>query len=96
MELLVGICFIMRRAYRAATLWGCVMAAVFLFLYVQGWARGLELSCNCLGAEHLITHYPLDSAMRALLLGAILVLAWDSRQGENGLWKFKRFDFSDM
>ena len=96
MELLVGICFILRRAYRAAALWACVMTAVFLFLYVQGWARGLELSCNCLGTRHVIINYPLDSAMRALLFAATLVLAWDSRQSESFLWKFRRFDFSDM
>ncbi len=96
MELLVGICFVLRRAYRAAALWGCVMTAVFLFLYVQGWVRGLELSCNCIGVKHVIIHYPLDSAMRALLLGAMIILAWDSRQNETKLWKFRRFDFSDM
>lgn len=96
MELLVGICFVSRWAYRAATLWGCGMTMVFLFLYVQGWMRGLELSCNCMGVRHTIINYPLDSVLRVLLVGAMLILVWDSRQSESGLWKFRRLDFSDM
>ena len=96
MELVVGACLLLRAAYRGAALWGCVMTGVFLLLYAQAWARGLELSCNCLGATHEIVNYPLDTGMRALLLGAMLILFWDSRQPNALLWKFRRFDFSDV
>ena len=73
MELLVGICLLFRLSYRGATLWGCVMTAVFALLYAQAWARGLELSCNCLGTSHEIVNYPLDTSMRLLLLGGIFL-----------------------
>lgn len=96
MELIVGACLLFRAAYRGAALWGCVMTGVFLILYTQAWARGLELSCNCLGASHEIVNYPLDTGMRALLLGAMLILLWDSRQPSALLWKFRRLDFSDV
>ena len=96
MELVVGACLLLRAAYRGAALWGCVMTGVFLLLYAQAWARGLELSCNCLGATHEIINYPLDTGMRALLLGAMLILLWDSRQPSALLWKFRRLDFSDV
>lgn len=96
MELVVGGCLLLRAAYRGATLWGCVMTSVFLLLYAQAWARGLELSCNCLGATHEIVNYPFDTGMRALLLGAMLILVWDSRQPSPLLWRFRRLDFSDV
>ena len=96
MELVVGACLLARAAYRGAALWGCIMTSVFLVLYIQAWARGLELSCNCLGSTHEIVNYPLDTGMRALLLGAMLLLVWDSRQPNTLLWKFRRFDFSDV
>lgn len=96
MELIVGGCLLMRAAYRGAALWGCVMTGVFLALYTQAWARGLELSCNCLGTSREIVNYPLDTGMRALLLGAMLILVWDSRQSNTLLWKFRKLDFSDV
>ena len=96
MELVVGVCLTFRVAYRGAALWGCVMTGVFAFLYAQAWARGLELSCNCLGSTHAIVNYPLDTTMRLLLLGAMLLLVRDSRQSAPLLWKFRKLDFSDV
>lgn len=95
MELVVGVCLLFRLAYRGATLWGSVMTATFLFLYVQGWIRGLDLTCNCLGSPHSIVNYPTDTGLRVLLLGAMGILLWDSRQPDSGLWKFRKFDFSE-
>ncbi len=95
MEGVVGICLLFCLAYRGAALWGTLMSSVFLFLYVQGWVRGLDLTCNCLGSAHSIIHYPTDISLRVLLLGAMLILLWDARQPHTKLWKFRRFDFSD-
>lgn len=96
MEIIVGACLVARAAYRGAALWGCIMTGVFVSLYLQAWARGLELSCNCLGATHEIINYPLDTGLRILLLGAMLILVWDSRQPNALLWRFRRLDFSDV
>lgn len=96
MELVVGVCLLLRLAYRGAALWGCVMTGVFALLYAQAWARGLELSCNCLGSTHAIVNYPLDTSMRLLLLGAMLLLVRDSRQSSALLWRFRKLDFSDV
>lgn len=96
MELLVALCLLFRCEYRGATCWGVVMTGVFLALYIQGWIRGLELSCNCVGASHQIVNYPQDIAVRVLLLGAMLLLVWDSRRQYSGLAKPRKFDFSDV
>ena len=96
MELIVGVCLIFRWIYRGAALWGCIMTCIFVALYTQAWARGLELSCNCLGDLHPIVNYPLDISMRIFLVGAMLILMWDSRQTTSLLWSFRQLDFSDV
>lgn len=96
MELVVGICLLTRRSYRGATVWGVVMCGTFLLLYLQAWVRGLELSCNCLGSMHEITDYPLDTGMRLLLLGAMLLLFWDSRRPAPTFMKLRKYEFEDF
>lgn len=80
MEMLVGALLLCRRMYVGAALWGLVMCSVFLCLYAQAWARGLELSCNCTGTTHDIVNYPLDTGLRLLLVGAMLLLLWDAQR----------------
>lgn len=96
LEFVVGICLIFRLEYRGATIWGMMMTSVFFLLYAQAWARGLSLSCNCLGSAHEIENYPMDTGARLLLVGAMLLLMWDSRRNAHiARRKAKRFDFSD-
>ena len=96
MELVVAVCMIFRLSYRGATLWGVVMTGVFLALYAQAWARGLSLSCNCMGSAHEIVNYPQDTGVRLLLLGAMLLLVWDSRRRITlSARKPRKLDFSD-
>ena len=95
MELVVAVCLLTRRSYRGATVWGVVMCSIFLLLYFQGWMRGLELSCNCLGSSHTITDYPFDTGMRLLLLGAMLLLFWDSRRPAPTFMKLRKSEFED-
>lgn len=96
MELVVAVCLIFRFAYRGAAAWLVIMTSVFLFLYGQAWARGLDLSCNCLGSTHAIDNYPLDTGIRLLLLGAALLLVWDSRRVDSSIWKNRKLDFSEV
>ena len=95
MELVVAVCLLTRPSYRGATVWGVVMCSIFLLLYFQGWMRGLELSCNCLGSSHTITDYPFDTGMRLLLLGAMLLLFWDSRRPAPTFMKLRKYEFED-
>lgn len=95
MELVVGVCLVFRLAYRGAAAWGIIMTSVFLLLYVQAWVRGLTLSCNCLGQTHALDNYPFDTAMRLLLLGAMLLLFWDSRRSDISPRRNREFDFSE-
>ena len=96
MELVVAVCLLSKRSYRGATVWGVVMCGTFLLLYLQAWMRGLELSCNCLGSTHEITNYPFDTSMRLLLLGAMLLLFWDSRRPAPTFMKLKKYKFEDF
>lgn len=93
MELVVALCLLLRRSYRGASLWAVVMCAVYLLLYAQAWARGLDLSCNCLGSAHEIVNYPLDTGLRLLLLAAVTLLLWDARR-PRAARRGQRFDFS--
>ncbi len=96
MELVVAVCLLSKRQYRGATVWGVVMCSVFVLLYLQAWARGLELSCNCLGSLHEITNYPFDTGMRILLLGGMLLLLWDSRRPAPTFMKLRKYEFEDF
>lgn len=93
MELVVAVCLLLRFSYRGASVWGAVMSGVFLLLYAQAWARGLELSCNCLGDTHEIVNYPLDTGLRLMLLSAMVLLVWDARS-HSAPRKVQHFDFS--
>jgi uncharacterized membrane protein YphA (DoxX/SURF4 family) len=96
MELVVAVCLVFRISYRGAAVWGVVMTAVFLLLYAQAWARGLSLSCNCMGSDHEIVNFPQDTGVRLLLLGAMLLLVWDSRRRDSlASRKPRKFDFSE-
>ncbi len=96
MELVVGACLLGRFHYRGAAAWGIIMCSVFLLLYAQAWARGLTLSCNCLGSTHAIDNYPLDTGMRFLLLGAMTLILWDSRQETFSFGGTRRLDVSEL
>ncbi len=96
MELVVGACLLTRFLYRGAAAWGVIMCSVFLLLYAQAWARGLTLSCNCLGSTHAIDNYPLDTGMRFLLLGAMMLVLWDSRQETFTFGGTRRLDVSEL
>ncbi len=96
MELVVGACLLTRFLYRGAAAWGVIMCSVFLLLYAQAWARGLTLSCNCLGSTHAIDNYPLDTGMRVLLLGAMMLVLWDSRQETFTFGGTRRLDVSEL
>jgi hypothetical protein len=96
LELVVGFSFVFKKLYQGATILGIAMACVFVSLFVQGWIRGLSLSCNCLGFEKEVVSYPTEVGMRLLLLGLMLALFWDAFHRGKTLFKPKRLDFSEM
>ena len=96
MEIIVAVCLIFRLEYRGATVWAVIMTSVFVILYIQAWARGLSLSCNCFGAEHDVVNYPQDITIRILILGAMLLLLWDSRHRAPLPHASRNFDFSEV
>lgn len=95
MEFIVGLCLLLRKQYKGAALWACVMSSTFLLLFVQAWMRGLDLSCNCTGSNAVIDNYPIEIGYRLLLFGACLLLCWDATRGQSHTWRITRpLDFS--
>ena len=95
-ELVVGFCLLFRKMYGAAAIAGSLMSLLFVTIFVQGWIRGLPLSCACLGVERVVESYPLEIFYRLLLLGAMLLLVWDSRRNSRLFSKVIRLDFRDI
>lgn len=95
-ELVIGCCLVFRKMYAAATIAGSLMCLLFVTIFVQGWIRGLPLSCACLGVERVVGNYPLEIFWRLLLLGGMLLLVWDSRRQNRLFNKVVRLDFRDI
>lgn len=93
MEIIVGICLLLRKAYMGAAFWGGIMTLIFFLLYMQAWIRGQDLTCNCVGAAHHIVNYPLDTGLRLLLLVGMSALIWDALQKRTDIWKFRALEF---
>ena len=65
-------------------------------LFVQGWIRGLSLSCNCIGVEREVTSYPFEVAWRLGLFALMLVILWNSCRKGKTYFNVTRLDFSEM
>lgn len=59
-------------------------------------ARGLSLSCNCIGVERVVTSYPFEVAWRLVLFFLMLILLWDSCRKGKTYFNVTRLDFSEM
>ena len=88
-EIAVGLGLLFRRTCAGA-------AFAFVALFVQGWARGLSLSCNCIGVERVVTSYPFEVAWRLVLFSLMLILLWDSCRKGKTYFNVTRLDFSEM
>lgn len=89
-ELVVGYCLLMRRLYESAVFLAIGMCSVFVGIFVQGWIRGLSLSCNCLGVERAVESYPFEVGWRLVLLLLVLSLFWEIRRGKHYSYTYGR------
>ncbi len=94
MEIVLGFCLLFKRHYPAATLWANLLCSVFLFIFVQAWIRGLDMSCNCLAMNMSVQEYPLEVSLRLILLGATLCLTWDAAHPIASTKRKRKLDFS--
>lgn len=76
-ELVVGFCFLARILYESAVWLAVGMCSVFVAIFLQGWMRGLSLTCNCLGVERSVHSYPFEIGWRLILLLMVLSLLWE-------------------
>lgn len=95
-EIVVGLGLLFRRTCAGAALLGSALTFTFVALFVQGWARGLSLSCNCIGVERAVTSYPFEVAWRLVLFSLMLILLWDSCRKGKTYFNVTRLDFSEM
>lgn len=75
LEAVTGICLLVGLLGRGALLAGMGMTGLFLFGIVQGWARGMDISCGCFGKSEVAVNYPLHTA-GLLVLFALHVFVW--------------------
>ncbi len=94
MEIVLGFCLLFKRHYPAATLWANLLCSVFLFMFVQAWIRGLDMTCNCLVMNKSAQEYPLEVSLRLILLGATLCLTWDAANPTPSSKRKRKLDFS--
>lgn len=80
----------------APALLGSALTFTFVALFVQGWIRGLALSCNCIGVEREVTSYPFEVAWRLGLFLLMLVILWNSCRKGKTYFNVTRLDFSEM
>lgn len=96
MEMIVGFGLFFKWQYRGAVIWALIMCTSFIAFFINAWARGLSLSCNCFGSQDVIDNYPVELSYRLLLLGAILLLYWDVRRQRTQSWKRVELDLSEL
>ncbi len=95
-EIAVGLGLLFRRTCAGAALLGSALTFTFVAWFVQSWARGLSLSCNCIGVERVVTSYPFEVAWRLVLFFLMLILLWDSCRKGKTYFNVTRLDFSEM
>lgn len=95
-EIVVGLGLLFRRTCASAALLGSALTFTFVALFVQGWIRGLALSCNCIGVEREVTSYPFEVAWRLGLFLLMLVILWNSCRKGKTYFNVTRLDFSEM
>ena len=95
-EIVGGLGLLFRRTCSGAALLGSALTFTFVALFVQGWIRGLSLSCNCIGVEREVTSYPFEVAWRLGLFALMLVILWSSSRKGKTYFNVTRLDFSEM
>lgn len=95
-EVVVGIGLLIKRLSAGAALIGAGLTLMFVLLFVQGWARGLSLSCNCFGTDHAVASYPYEIMVRLGLFALMLVILWNATRKGKTYFKVTRLDFSEM
>ena len=75
-ELIIGIGILIPQIKSSSGLLIAMLLLVFIGLHISAWARGLEISCGCFGAEspEKPTNYLWLVFRNALLLGACLLV----------------------
>lgn len=95
-EIVVGVGLLIRKICSGAALLGSVLTFTFVALFIQGWIRGLSLSCNCIGVEREVTNYPFEIMWRLVLFVLMLLILWTSCRKGKTYFNVTRLDFSEM
>ena len=80
LEIMAGLCLIIRRFYMAALLVLNGLLVAFLIAIISAMMRGLDISCGCFGKSENATNYA------ELITRDILLLVWGSMLVLASLW----------
>lgn len=73
-EILCGVALLLSRLRNVAAVLLLLLMAVFMVAIAVAWARGLDISCGCLGSSETKTNYPW-LIIRDLLIAAALLFS---------------------
>ena len=83
LEILCGCCLIFKILHRGALIITGSLMLIFIAALASAWARGLRISCGCVGSNQGIANYGLD-LLRDIAILACLVFLWrKSREKSN-------------
>ncbi|HEY2344010.1 MAG TPA: MauE/DoxX family redox-associated membrane protein [Chthoniobacteraceae bacterium] len=80
LELAAGLALALGKLQAGALTILGALSLFFLGAVASAWARGLDISCGCFGKANNATNFPEHIAFVSLILGAIVVVAWQSGQ----------------
>ena len=75
LELLCGGCLIFTVLYRGALIITGSLMLIFVAALASAWARGLRISCGCVGSNQGIANYGID-LLRDIAILACLAFLW--------------------
>ena len=79
LELLCGGCLIFKTLHRGALIITGMLMLIFISALASAWARGLRISCGCVGSNQGIANYGVD-LLRDIAILACLVFLWRKSQ----------------
>ena len=83
LEIVGGICFVLRRIDRGAKFLLFILTTVFLIAITQAWVRGLDLSCGCFSSSGVAAaDYMWLLTRDVLLLSGICIVSMAGRVAE--------------
>jgi uncharacterized membrane protein YphA (DoxX/SURF4 family) len=85
-EVIAGLSLLTGLLIRGGLALAAALTGMFLFGIVQGWVRGLDISCGCFGKSEMAVNYPLHVAGLGVLALVLCILRFFEPTSKNHLF----------